>query len=201
MFDRGTLLMILAAALCYLLYRRISRPHNDESRAAKLMEKYKEMTAEKLAATDDDELVEAVVSHVLACAAENRRPDPAKELALLPQPYTVVYSIWAVCKELSRTDYKGLTHTATKRLVEAAADGLPVIGANATAEALNQLRMLHEAKEDTTEAHTAYHQAVEQECPLTLCVAYIRDHIPELLGEEPEEYLPLPAIEETDDEA
>ena len=45
MFDRGTLLMILAAALCYLLYRRISRPHNDESRAAKLMEKYKEMTS------------------------------------------------------------------------------------------------------------------------------------------------------------
>ena len=198
--DKSTILLLLAAALCYLLYRRISRPHTDDSRAGKLMKKYKDLTAEKLAETDDDELVEAVVSHVLAQAAENRRPDPAKELTCLPQPFTVVYSIWAVCKELARTDYKGLTHTATKRLVEAAVDGLPVIGAPAAAEALSALRNIHEAKEDTTEALTAYHQAVEQECPLTLCVAYIRDHIPELLGEEPEEEPALPELQETNDE-
>ena len=199
--DRNTILLILAAALCYLLYRRISRPHDDESRAAKLMKKYKELTREKLEQTDDDELVEAVVSHVLACAAENRRPNPEKELAVMPHPYTVVYSIWAVCKELSRTDYKGLTHTATKHLVEPAVDGLPVIGAAATSVALANLRYAHAEKEDTTEAHTAFHKAVEQECPLTLCVAYIRDHIPELLGEEPEEALALPETEENTDDA
>lgn len=198
--DKSTILLLLAAALCYLLYRRISRPHTDESRAGKLMKKYKDLTAEKLAETDDDELVEAVVSHVLAQAAENRRPDPAKELTCMPQPFTVVYSIWAVCKELSRTDYKGLTHTATKHLVEAAVDGLPVIGAPATAEALATLRDTYEAKEDAAEALAAYHQAVEQECPLTLCVAYIRDHIPELLGEEPEEERLLPEEQETADE-
>ncbi|MBE6806742.1 MAG: hypothetical protein E7527_01825 [Ruminococcaceae bacterium] len=200
MFTKETLLLVLAAALCYLLYRRISRPRDDDSRAAKLMKKYKELTREKLNDTDDDELVEAVVSHVLALAAENRRPDPQKELAFLPQPYTVVYSIWAVGKELARTDYKGLTHTATKALVEPAVDGLPVIGAPATAAALAELKAAFEAKEDVTEATAAYHKAVEQECPLTLCVSYIRDHIPELLGEEPEETPALPETEETTDE-
>ena len=41
--------------------------------------------------------------------------------------------------------------------------------------------------------------AVEQECPLTLCAAYIRDHIPQLLGEDEEdEDVALP--EETTDE-
>ncbi len=186
MFTKETLLLILAAAVCYLLYRRVSKPKTDESRAAKLMEKYKDLTAEKLAATEDDELVEAVVSHVLALAAENRRPDPQKELAFLPQPYTVVYSIWAVCKELARTDYKGLTHTATKHLVESAVDALPVIGATATAEALTALRDGYASKEGA-ELHRVFRQAVQQECPLTLCVAYIRDHGAELLGEEPED--------------
>ncbi len=192
MFTKETLLLILAAALCYLLYRRVGKAKDDDSRAAKLMKKYKELTPEKLEQTDDDELVEAVVSHVLALAAENRRPNPEKELAFLPQPYTVVYSIWAVCKELSRTDYKGLTHTATKHLVEPAVDGLPVIGATATAQALTALKAVFDAKEDTAEATTDFHQAVETECPLTLCVSYIRDHIPELMGEEPEEMTALP---------
>lgn len=187
MFTKETLLLILAAALCYLLYRRVGKAKDDDSRAAKLMKKYKELTAEKMAQTEDDELVEAVVSHVLACAAENRRPDPQKELAFLPQPFTVVYSIWAVCKEMARTDYKGLTHTATKHLVEPAVDGLPVIGAPATAAALTALKTAFEAKEDTAALTAAFHQTVEQECPLTLCVAYIRDHIPQLVGEEPEE--------------
>lgn len=200
MFTKETLLLILAAALCYLLYRRVGRAKDDDSRAAKLMKKYKELTAEKLHQTEDDELVEAVVSHVLALAAENRRPNPEKELAFLPQPYTVVYSIWAVCKELSRTDYKGLTHTATKHLVEPAVDGLPVIGAPATAQSLIDLKTAFEAKEDITALTTAFHQAVEQECPLTLCVAYIRDHIPELMGEEPEETAALPEAEEITDE-
>ena len=194
MFDRNTLLLILAAALCYLLYRRVSKPKNDEGRAAKLMKKYKELTPEKLQETDDDELVEAVVCHVLACAAENHRPDPRKELAFLPQPFTVVYSIWAVCKELAGGDYAALTHTATRHMVEHACDGLPVIGAPKTAATLTALSEAHKAGEDTAAAETAFHAAVEEECPLSLCVTYIRDHIPALVGEE------LPAEDTADGE-
>lgn len=183
-FPTETLLMVLGVIVCYLLLRRMGRGKNDESRSAKLMKKYATLTAENLAATPDEELVEAVVSHVLSRAADNRRPDPVKELAVLPQPFTVAYSIWAVCKELARGDYRALTHTATRSVVDAAVDGLPVVGAPDTAAALTALRDGFAAKQDIEETEKAYHRAVERECPLTLCAAYLRDHIPQLLGED-----------------
>ena len=176
-------LLIVAAVGCYLLIRLGGKGRHDESRAAKLMKKYATLTPDLLAATPDEELVEAVVCHVLSRAADNRRPNPTKELADLPQPFTVVYSIWAVCKELAQTDYVGLTHTATRHLVDGAVDGLPVVGASATAEALAALRDGYASKEGG-ELHRAFHQAVEQECPLTLCAAYIRDHVSQLCGTE-----------------
>ena len=91
-------------------------------------------------------------------------------------------------------DYKALTHTATRHVVQDAFDGLPLIGAAATAEALKNVVALHEAGEDTAEAETAFHNAVETETPLGLCVTYIRDHIAELMGEEP-----APVLEESTD--
>ena len=175
-------ILILAAVGCYLLIRLGGKERRDESRAAKLMKKYATLTPDLLAACPDEELVEAVVCHVLSRAADTRRPNPAKELADMPQPFTVVYSIWAVCKELARGSYKSLTHTATREVLEPAVDALPVVGAPATAEALTALRAAHAAKEDTEEAEKAFHRAVEQECPLTLCAAYVRDHIPQLTG-------------------
>lgn len=182
--DSGTILMIVAAVLCYILIRRMGKNREDDSRSAKLMQKYATLTAENLAAAPDEELVEAVVSHVLSRTAEDHRPDPAKELAGLPQPFTVVYSIWAVCKELARGDYKALTHTATRHMVDPAVDALPVVGAAETAVALTALRDAYANKQDTAEAEKAFHRAVEGECPLTLCVGYIRDHVPQLLGED-----------------
>lgn len=183
-FPIETILMVLGVIVCYLLLRRMGRGKNDDSRSAKLMKKYATLTVENLTATPDEELVEAVVAHVLSRAADNRRPDPTKELASMPQPFTVVYSVWAVCKELARGDYRALTHTATRYVVDPAVDGLPVIGATATASALTALRDGFAAKQDTEELEKSYHLAVEQECPLALCAAYIRDHIPQLVGED-----------------
>ena len=179
-------ILIVAALACFLLIRRMNRSKDDESRAAKLMKKYATLTPENLSAAPDEELVEAVVCHVLAQAEDTFRPNPVKTLAGLPQPFTVVYSIWAVCKELSRGDYHALTRTATREMVQPAIDGLPVIGAPETAAALSALRAAYEAKEDTAAADAAFHKAVETECPLTLCVAYIRDHIPQLTGTDEE---------------
>ena len=179
-----TLLMVAAALVCYLLIRRMKNPKDDESRAAKLMKKYAVLTEENLTATPDEELVEAVVSHVLARASEAHHPNPTKELAVLPQPFTVVYSTWAVCKEMARGDYKALTHTATRHVVDSAVDALPVVGATATAQALANLRDAYADKQGVEELEKAFHLAVESECPLTLCAGYIRDHIPQLLGEE-----------------
>lgn len=199
--GKETIFLIIAAAVCYILIRRIGKDKKDDSRAAKLMKKYATLTEENLAATPDEELVEAVVAHVLSRAAESRRPDPAAELAGMPQPYTIVYSIWTVCKELARGDYKALTHTATREMVDPAVDGLPVVGAPATAAALTALRDAYGEKADTAEAEKAFHVAVEQECPLTLCAAYIRDHIPQLLGVDEDEDEVPGLVEETTDEA
>ena len=170
--------------VCMWAISRLGHRRGDSSRSAQLMKKYKTLTAEKLAQTADDELVEAVVAHVLADAAESRKPDPLYTLSKLPQPYMVVYSIWAVCKELARGDYAALTHTATRHVVQDACDGLPVVGATQTAEALTALVTLHKEGEDTAEAEAAFHHAVESETPLALCVTYIRDHVAEMLGEE-----------------
>lgn len=179
--------IMLALVVCFLAIQKLGRRRGDDSRSARLMKKYKTLTPELLADTPDDELVEAVVAHVLAEAAESRKPDPLYTLSKKPQPYLVVYSIWAVCKELARGDYPALTHTATRDVVQDACDGLPLIGAPATAAALNDVIALHKEGEDTAAAETAFHHAVESECPLSLCVTYIRDHIAELMGEEPAE--------------
>lgn len=174
--------LLVALLICIVLVRKFGKRHGDESRSARLMKKYATLTPELLESTSEEELVEAVVSHVLAKAADSRRPDPVMVLSGLPQPFMVVYSIWAVCKELARGSYKSLTHTATREVLEPAVDALPVIGAPETAEALTALRAAHAAKEDTEEAEKAFHRAVEKECPLTLCAAYVRDHIPQLTG-------------------
>lgn len=190
--------IILALVVCMIAITKLGRRRGDDSRSAKLMKKYKTLTPELLADTPDYELVEAVVANVLAEANESRKPDPLYTLSKKPQPYLVVYSVWAVCKELARGDYKALTHTATRHVVQDACDGLPLIGANATAEALKSVVALHEAGEDTAEAEVAFHNAVESETPLGLCVTYIRDHIAELMGEEPAEAA-APALEESTD--
>ena len=177
----------LALVVCMWAITKLGRRRGDDSRSARLMKKYKVLTAELLADTPDDELVEAVVANVLAEANESRKPDPLYTLSKLPQPYMVVYSIWAVCKEMARGDYYALTRTATRDVVQDACDGLPVIGAPQTAEELKNLIALHKEGEDTAEAESAFHHAVESECPLSLLATYIRDHVPALLGEEIED--------------
>ena len=61
------------------------------------------------------------------------------------------------------------------------------------AAALTALQTAYTVKEDTDEAERAFHRAVESECPLALCAAYVKDHIPQLTG--------TAAEEETTDEA
>ena len=153
--------ILLALVVCFWAIQRLGRRRGDESRSARLMKKYKTLTADLLTATPDEELVEAVVAHVLAQAAESRKPDPTYTLSKLPQPFMVVYSIWAVCKELAGGDYAALTRTATREMVEPACDGLPVVGAPETAAALSALAEQHNAGEDTAAAERAFHVAVE----------------------------------------
>ena len=176
--------IVAGLIICLLAIQKLGRRHGDESRSARLMKKYKTLTPELLADTPDEELVEAVVACVLAEASASRRPDPAYTLSKWVQPYTVVYSIWAVCKEMANGTYASLKRTATREMVEPACDGLPVVGASKTAEALKAIVDAHKIGEDTEELEHAFHVAVEEECPLSLCVTYIRDHVAQLTGTE-----------------
>ncbi|MBQ8683418.1 MAG: hypothetical protein IJ518_02735 [Clostridia bacterium] len=181
--DPKELIVLVVLAVIVLALLVFTRKKNEGGRAAQLMKKYAALPPEQLATVPEEELVEAVVSHVLACAADSRRPDPVKVLAGKPQGFTVVYAVWAVCKEMAAGDYRGLLHTATRELTEQAGAGFTAIGATQTAAAW---QTLCETEGDTAEAEKAFHLAVESECPLTLCVAYIRDN-PEQFGGEPTE--------------
>ena len=179
------ILVILAAAV--FIAFRLTKSHGKESRATKLMKKYADLTPETLAAVSEDEAVEAVVSHVLAQAADMRRADPVKVLADKPHGFTVVYSVWAVCKEMAAGSFALLKKTATRELVEPAKAGFAAIGATETAAAWEAL---YTAEGDTDEAEHAFHRAVEAECPLSLCVAYIRDNPEQFGGDAAPEALP-----------
>ena len=184
--------LLVALLLCFIAIRQLGKRRGDESRSARLMKKYAELTPALLEETAEEELVEAVVSHVLAKTAATRRPDPVVTLAGLPQPFTVVYSVWAVCKEMANGSFSSLMHTATREVLEDAREALPVIGAADTAQALAALCEAHKDKTITEEMEQTFHRAVERECPLALCATYVRDHVPQLTGAE---------IEETADEA
>ena len=177
---------VVLAVLVYIAFR-MTKNHGKEGRAAKLMKKYANLTPEMLATVAEDEAVEAVVSHVLAQAAEMRRADPIKVLAEKPHGFTVVYSVWAVCKEMAVGDFSLLRKSATRHLMEPAKASFAAIGATETAAAWEAL---YTAEGDTDEAECAFHRAVEAECPLTLCVAYIRDNPEQFGGKSAPEALP-----------
>ena len=186
------IILIVLAAAVFVAFR-LTKGHGGNSRSAHLMKKYADLTPEQLAEVSEDEAVEAVVSHVLAQAAAMRRADPIKVLAGKPQGFTVVYSVWAVCKEMAASNYAILLKTATRELLEPAQAGFTAIGASATAAAW---QTLVDTEGDTAMAESAFHRAVESECPLSLCVAYIRDN-PEQFGGEAVE----PTLPEATDEA
>ncbi len=176
MNNPAELILLVIAALLVLLALHLSKRRGGHTRAAKLMKQYATITQESLDAIPEDELVDAIVSRILAKTEEARTPNPVKTLAEMPHGNTVVYSVWAVCKELAVSDYTMLVTTATRELVEPAREALSAIGATACAEALETMRQAHAAGEDYADAEAAFHRAVEEECPLALCGDFIRDH-------------------------
>lgn len=184
MDDIKQILLLLALVVVLLAIRHLGKNKGANTRSAILMKKYATITRETFDSIPEDELVDAVVSRVLAKAAESRRPDPVKTLADLPHGSTVVYSVWAVCKEMAASDFSMLMTTATKELVEPAREGLSTIGATACAEALEAMRVAQAAGEDIQESQTAFRTAVLAECPLSLCEGYIRDHAADFIDDQ-----------------
>lgn len=194
--DWKQMILLLALAAVLLVAMKFGKHKGETSRSAKLMKRYGELTPEQLFAAPEEEQVEAVVSHVLAQAAKDRRPDPVRVLSDKPHGFTVVYSLWAVCKELATGSYAELMHTATREVVDMAQSGFADIGAAETAQAFAALRDAFAQEKDTEEAEHDFHVAVEKECPLTLCIAYIRDN-PEQFGAAPTQEEALPQAGDT----
>lgn len=182
--DWKQIALLLALVVVLLAIRQLGKNKGAGTRSAMLMKKYATISREQFDRIPEDELVDAVVSRVLAKAAKDRRPDPVKTLSAMLHGSTVVYSVWAVCKEMAVSDFHMLTTTATKELVEPAQQALVAIGAPQCAETLTAMAAAHAAGEDIAEVQEAFRGAVLAECPLSLCEGYIRDHAEDFIDEE-----------------
>lgn len=183
MEDWKQIVLLAVLAVLLLLLSRIGRRKGGHTRSAMLMKKYATISREDFDRIPKEDLVEAVVSRVLAKAAAQHRPDPVRVLADLPHGSTVVYSVWAVCKEMASADFAALMHTATKELVEPAIEALSAIGAPGCSGALAAMHAAHKAGEPTDEAEQAFRLAVQTECPLSLCEAYVKDHADDFIDQ------------------
>ncbi len=172
-------IIIAVVAVALVLVSRFGKQQGKTTRATRLMKQYKVMTREKLENAPAGELVDGAISRILAKAADDRRPDPLVVLANLPQPNTVVYTVWVVCKELAAGDYDSLMKTrAARSLADTAHTAFAAVGAAACAAAFEAL---HTAQERTPSLQQALRAAIQTECPLSLCEEYIRDHADDFL--------------------
>ncbi len=172
------IILILVAALL-LLVMKYGKQHGKDTRATWLMKRYTTVTRERIDTAPEGELVDGMVSHVLAQAAEARRPDPVAVLSHLSHPYTVVYTVWVVCKELASGGYAAMMKTGARSLADTAHTCFEQVGAAQCAAAF---AALHTAKGDAGLEQTLL-TAIQTECPLSLCEEYIRDHAEEFIDE------------------
>lgn len=130
------------------------------------------LTAERLAATPDEQLVSTVVRDLLDSCEHRRResrlpftaPDVYRMVPLWSNPQVNVYTVWVTVKETATGGIAGMKESPSAPFMALAADGFEQIGATACAAALR------------AEDETAFAAAVESEQPLTLCIGYIRDN-------------------------
>lgn len=191
-WDWKQLVLVVLLVVMLLALRKLGGRKGKESRAARMMKQYGHMTRETFDAIPEGERVDAVISRVLARAEEERRPDPVQALAELGNGSTVVYSVWAVCREMAAADGEALMASPTAAVADLAAESFRAIGASACGDTFAALASLlkdaaHADRTVLAEAEQAFRQAVQTECPLTLCESYIGDHADEFIDPPPAE--------------
>lgn len=163
----GTKTLVMAALallIAWYLYR-LSKQEKKENLAQAL-------TAERLSATPDDELVDTVVRDLLDSCERRRReshlpftaPDVYRMVPLWTNPQVNVYTVWVTVKETAAAGLRGMKVSPSAPFMALAADGFSQIGATACAAAMQ------------AEDEAAFAAAVAEERPLALCVEYIRDN-------------------------
>ena len=167
-------LAVLALAV-FLAGKRLGQRRED-GRAAKMMKKYRRISRAAFDAIAEGERVDAVVSRVLARAEEARLPQPINALAELPHANTVVYTVWAVCREMASGSFSTLMSGCTGEIAELADEAFADLPAPQCATAWRALLDADREKDDIGALERAFAAAVQSECPLTLCEGYILDH-------------------------
>ena len=182
--DWKEFVVLVVIALLLVVAMRFGRRQGKDTRAERLMKKYAVITREMIDNAPEGELVDGAVSRVLAKAAESRRPDPAVVLANLPHANTTVYAVWVVCKELAVSGYAAMMKTAAREFADLARVSFEEVGAPTCAAAWEAL---HTAEDKTQELESALRLAIQNECPLSLCEDYIRDHAEDFIDSVEEE--------------
>ncbi len=153
-----------------LVARRFLFP-KDGSRAAQLMNTYRHLTPELLAAVPDEELLTAVAANLLSHAeAENR--EPYAVIPSLSPERCAIYSIWAVKRELENGDPATLRHAGQFGFSELAADGLVMLGED---EASTRLRDYLQTASD--EALVALNERLQSAELTAKLIAFIRGNV------------------------
>ena len=193
--EPGYYLLIFAfMAGLVILFIWSNHRNKDNSRAAQLGWRYKEMDEEKLASVPDDELVDAVVANILE-KLDKRHPNPYRDVPLMSRGRCAVYSVWITCRELDEGSFEEYFASPSLKFCDLAADGLELMNAPLCAKALREAAPLSADMEGNTdrlaELHADFVEAVEVEQPLQACVEYIRSN-PEEFIDQPQEEGQLP---------
>lgn len=181
MNDIKRIILIVLVAGLVVLAQKTGKKQAHGLRSLRLMKKYARITPQVWETIPREDLVDAMVSRVLAGASASRCPDPVQTLSGISHSYTVVYSVWAVCKELATGDFAALMQTPTAALVEPAAEAMKAIGAPRCAVALEAMLAAYTADGESAPSMEDYRVAVTEETPLSLCEEYIIDHREEFL--------------------
>lgn len=182
----AVLLLLLAASLWK------PKPRDERDLRGRLLgEKYRTMTQALLRGTADDELLDAVIAN-LHEKLDPKRPDPYRTIPLLSPGRCAVYFVWLITKELDEGSFEDLYARPSGAFVELSADGMARIGAARSEQLLRRSVELAGTKdaadsEAFAQLHADFLEAVEQEKPLALCAAYIRENPSEFLDEGTEE--------------
>ena len=176
-------LVFMALLVGLYLWGRSRREKN--TRADELQNTYREMTADKLAAVPDDQLVDAVIANLMA-KLDPHHPDPYRTIPMLSHGRCVVYSVWLLCRELDNAGFEELLESPSSAFCALGADGFDTLGAVRCAEAVRAALRIEE-EEELAERHADFLEAMQDEQPLARCVDFIRDNAPDFLDEDSED--------------
>lgn len=179
----STVLILILLTLILGVYLWNKSYHHKEDHAERLQKTYRILSRELLNSVPDEELVNAVIANLMG-KLDKLRPDDYKAITVLSRGRCAVYSVWLTCHELKTDGLLTYLRGPSGRFAELAADGLELVGAAESAEALCAVRNLDLSDEEKLSfAEGQLMNAITREKPLELCCDYIRTNPDEFVDD------------------